>query len=125
MPTAFGALLFNVGYRFIDNYDQQISLGPTTVGSNGIIIVGGNDPRVRSDKQGLLDASATARFNIGGARAKLTVFGRNLADDRGPNAAFTVAGLWSFASAREPRTYGVTLGFEFCKVVPTAELLDC
>ena len=113
VPTAFGALLFNVGYRFIDNYDQQISLGPTTVGSNGIIIVGGNDPRVRSDKQGLLDASATARFNIGGARAKLTVFGRNLADDRGPNAAFTVAGLWSFASAREPRTYGVTLGFEF------------
>jgi iron complex outermembrane recepter protein len=107
----FGEVIANLGYRYIGKYDQQISLGPVT-GTNPVI-VNGNDPRVRSDTQGLLDASLTARFTVGGSKAWATVYGRNLADDRGTSAAFTVAGLWSFASAREPRTFGGTLGFEF------------
>jgi iron complex outermembrane recepter protein len=122
-------LIFNVGYRFIDRYDQQISLGPITgtlpdatfnattltavTQPTTPLVVNGNEPRVRSDRQGLLDASISAKFDLGGTKAKFTVFGRNLADDRGTTAAFTVAGLWSFASAREPRTYGASLGFEF------------
>jgi iron complex outermembrane receptor protein len=122
-------LIFNVGYRFIDRYDQQISLGPITgtlpdatfnattltavTQPTTPLVVNGNEPRVRSDRQGLLDASISAKFDLGGTKAKITVFGRNLADDRGTTAAFTVAGLWSFASAREPRTYGASLGFEF------------
>jgi iron complex outermembrane receptor protein len=122
-------LIFNVGYRYISSYDQQISLGPITgtfpnatfsgtaltsvTQPTTPLVVNGNDARVRSDRQGLLDASVAAKFDLGGAKAKLTVFGRNLADDRGTTAAFTVAGLWSFASAREPRTYGVSLGLEF------------
>jgi iron complex outermembrane receptor protein len=48
-----------------------------------------------------------------GADAYVRVFGRNLADTRTTTAAFTVAGLWSFASALEPRTYGATLGVKF------------
>ncbi|AUW58945.1 TonB-dependent receptor [Sphingobium sp. SCG-1] len=106
-------LTFDVGYRYITPYDQQISKGPFTVASNGTIVYSGNDPRVRSDRQGLLDASATIAFDLGGTKARATIYGRNLTDDRGPNAAFTVAGLFSFASAREPRAYGVTLGLEF------------
>jgi iron complex outermembrane recepter protein len=103
---------FNLGYRHISPYDQQISKGPsTTVG--GVIVFQGNDPRVKSDTQGFLDASATFAFPVGENKAKLTLWGRNLTDDRGPVAAFTVAGLWSFSSPREPRTYGVTVGFEF------------
>lgn len=113
VPVDFGELKFNVSYRNIAPYDQQISLGRTTVGSNGIIIVQGNDPRVRSDRQGLLDASATVQFDLSGHKARITAYGRNLADDRGPNAALTVAGLFSFSSAREPRTYGLQFGFEF------------
>ena len=118
MPTSFGSLVGNVGYRYIGRYDQQISLGPLSgntgfVSNGGSVIVNGNDPRVRTDKQGLLDASLTGHFKVSGAEAYVTVFGRNLADDRGTTAAFTVAGLWSFASAREPRTYGVTAGFRF------------
>jgi iron complex outermembrane recepter protein len=115
VPTSFGSVIANIGYRYIDSYDQQISLGALTIptSATGTVIVNGNDPRVRSDRQGLLDASISAKFDLGGAKAKLTVFGRNLADDRGTTAAFTVAGLWSFASAREPRTYGASLGFEF------------
>ena len=118
VPTNFGSVVANVGYRYIGPYDQQISLGPLTgntgfVSNGGNVIVNGNDARVRSDKQGLLDASLTGNFKLAGANAYLTVFGRNLADDRGTSAAFTVAGLWSFASAREPRTVGVTLGFKY------------
>jgi iron complex outermembrane recepter protein len=121
-------LVFNVGYRYIDRYDQQISLGPisgtlpdatvtagvlTVTQPSSPLVVNGNDARVRSDRQGLLDASVTAKFDLSGTEAYFTVWGRNLADDRGTSAAFTVAGLWSFASAREPRTFGVTAGVKF------------
>ncbi|MDT0575981.1 TonB-dependent receptor [Croceicoccus sp. F390] len=113
-PVSFGELVGTLGYRFIDNYDQQISLGPLSGDLvNGPVIVGGNDPRVRTDKQSLLDATLTANFALGQTDAYLSAFGRNLLDDRGANAAFTVAGLFSFASAREPRTYGVTAGVKF------------
>lgn len=114
LPTSFGDISANVNWRIISPYDQQISLGPLTGNqTTGPIIVNGNDPRVRSDAQGLVDVSLTAHFNIAGVKAHATFYGRNLADDRGPTAAFTVAGLWSFASAREPRTFGGILGFEF------------
>jgi iron complex outermembrane recepter protein len=77
------------------------------------VVVASNDPRVRTDRQGLLDASASLTFDVNGNKAKVTVFGRNLADDRGTMSAFTVAGLWSFATAREPRVYGIKFGYEF------------
>jgi iron complex outermembrane recepter protein len=114
VPTSFGEVIANLGYRHIGRYDQQISLGPlTTPAAPANVIVNGNDPRVYSDRQGLLDASLSAKFDIGDMKAKATVFGRNILDDRGTSAAFTVAGLWSFASAREPRVIGASLGFEF------------
>jgi iron complex outermembrane recepter protein len=114
VPTSFGKMVFNVGYRYIGRYDQQISTGGLSGNlTTGPVIVNGNDPRVRTDAQGLLDASLSARFNIAGdTEAYLTVFGRNLADDRGMTHGFTVGGLWSFATAREPRTYGVMLGIK-------------
>jgi iron complex outermembrane recepter protein len=114
IPTSFGEVVANVGYRHIGRYDQQISIaglsGNTTTGP---AIVTGNDPRVRTDKQGLVDASLTTKFDLGGADAYLTIYGRNLADDRGPTHGFTVGGLWSFGTAREPRTYGATIGVKF------------
>ena len=36
-----------------------------------------------------------------------------LLDDRGMTHGFTVGGLWSFGTAREPRSYGATLGIKF------------
>ncbi|MEQ6333973.1 TonB-dependent receptor domain-containing protein [Sphingobium sp. MK2] len=114
IPTGFGEVIANLSYRYIGAYDQQISLGPLSGDlTNGPIIVNGNDPRVRTDKQGLVDASLTTKFALAGTEARLTVFGRNLANDRGPTHGFTVGGLWSFGTAREPRTYGATLGVKF------------
>jgi iron complex outermembrane recepter protein len=122
-PTDFGKVVAAVGYRYIAPYDQQISIGANTftTNANGTrnVTILNNDPRVRSDRQGLIDASLSVHFDIGGSKAKATVYGRNLANDKGTSAAFTVAdnpsgtGLWSFASAREPRAYGASLGFEF------------
>jgi iron complex outermembrane receptor protein len=50
---------------------------------------------------------------MGDSEAYLVLFGRNLLDDRGPTHGFTVGGLWSFGTAREPRAYGATLGFKY------------
>jgi iron complex outermembrane receptor protein len=114
MPVSFGEMRASLTFRHIAKYDQQISDGSTAAPpATGVIVVPGNDPRVIADAQDLLDASVSSLFNFGSGKARVTLFGRNLTDDRGPNAAFTVAGLWSFASAREPRTYGVQVGYEF------------
>lgn len=114
IPVSFGDVRASLTWRHIGSYDQQISDGSTSPPPpTGVIVVPGNDPRVRADSQNLLDASLSSIFDVGSGQARLTLYGRNLTDDRGPNAAFTVAGLWSFASAREPRTYGVQLGYEF------------
>lgn len=114
LPTSFGEVKANVGYRYLAPYDQQVALDATaTYPATGTIMVSRNDPRLRSDAQNLLDASITAEFEIGATKAHATAFVRNLLDDRGPNAAFTVAGLWAFSSAREPRVWGGQIGFEF------------
>ncbi|MFC0202858.1 TonB-dependent receptor [Novosphingobium soli] len=114
VPTSFGEVVGNVGYRYIGRYDQQISVGGLTGDTtNGPAIVTGNDPRVRTDEQNLVDASLTTRFDLAGTEAHVTLFGRNLLDDRGPTHGFTVGGLFAFGTAREPRTYGVTLGVKY------------
>ena len=114
LPTSFGKVVTSVGMRHISPYDQQISLGPLTGDlMNGPIIVNGNDPRVRTRTQDLIDASLTADFKLSGADAYFRVFGRNLANIHTTTAAFTVAGLWAFGSALEPRTYGATVGIKF------------
>jgi iron complex outermembrane receptor protein len=115
LPTFFGDMHTTAGVRHIASYDQQISLGPYTQpgGPGTLALVAGNDPRVRADPQTLVDASLTADFTIHGAKAYARLYGRNLTDDRGPASAFTVAGLFSFATARPPREYGVTLGVDF------------
>jgi iron complex outermembrane receptor protein len=120
---------FNLGYRYIAPYDQQISLGPITgtlpnatiTGPTTItvtqptapLVVNGNDARVRTEAQSLLDASVSLIFHLNNSKARATIYGRNLLNHQGTTAAFTVAGLWSFASAQEPRVYGVQLGLEF------------
>ncbi len=118
VPTSFGEGHLNFGVRRITPYDQQISNGgliltSTAADGTNSYKVNGNDPRVRTDTQVLADASVSLQFTMGGHKARATVFGRNLSDDRGKSQGFTVAGLWSFASAREPRTVGAQLDFEF------------
>jgi len=112
-------LSFHAGYRYITPYDQQIAADPATpIPATGTIVVSRNDPRLRSDRQNLLDLSATLEWKVGtnGAKAHLTGFIRNALDDRGTATAFNVAAfptLWAFSAAREPRVFGAQLGFQF------------
>jgi iron complex outermembrane receptor protein len=122
IPLNWGAgaeLRLNASYRYLSEYDQQIAADPATpIPPTGIVEVEQNDPRLRSDVQNLVDASISMEWSLQNdeSKARLTLFGRNLADDRGTQTAFTVAAfptLWAFAHSREPRTYGVQVGFEF------------
>ena len=117
-PTGFGDITTNVGWRHISPYDEQLSAASLTVATNGAgaatgVTVNGNDPRVRTTTQDLVDASMTFNFDLKDAKAYLRVFTRNLLNEKTTTHAFTVAGLWSFGMALEPRTYGVTAGFKF------------
>jgi len=117
VPTSFGDVSTSLSWRHISPYDEQISIassvaGTTALGTAGQI-VSGNDPRVRTVTQDLVDASMTFNFKLNSADAYFRVYGRNLADVRTTTHAFTVAGLWSFGMGLEPRTYGATVGVKF------------
>ncbi|WP_313434657.1 TonB-dependent receptor [Novosphingobium sp.] len=118
VPTSFGKVVATAGWRHISPYDEQISqasLTPVTDASGTVteVIVGGNDPRVRTTTQDLVDASMTVNFDIGDKEAYVRLFGRNLLNEKTTTHAFTVAGLFSFGMALEPRTYGATVGVKF------------
>ena len=119
MGSMDGSIKAQAGFRYLSPYDQQIAAdAATTIPATGTIVVPRNDPTLRSDKQYYLDASISYLWAMGGAdsRARVTVWGRNLFDDRGTGTSFTVGNnpiLWRFVSVREPRTYGVSVGYEF------------
>ncbi|BEV01431.1 TonB-dependent receptor [Novosphingobium olei] len=113
LPTSFGKIMTSVGLRHISPYDEQISQRILPTSTTGVNNIGGNDPRVRTTTQDLLDASMTFNFDLGDKEAYFRVFGRNLLNEKTTTHAFTVAGLWSFGMALEPRTYGGTIGVKF------------
>jgi iron complex outermembrane receptor protein len=115
IPASYGEWSVSGSYRYIDPYDQQIGRDATVAPPlvNGVFKVPSNDPRVRTKAENLIDASVALVAPMANGKVRISVFGRNLLDERGPAAAFTVAGLWSFANPHEPRTFGVQFGYEF------------
>jgi iron complex outermembrane recepter protein len=116
VPVSFGEFSLTAGWRHISPYDEQLSIASTTAANIGGVpgvIVNGNDPRVRTVTQDLIDVSATIKFKLNETDAYFRVFGRNLGNEKTTTHAFTVAGLWSFGMALEPRTYGATIGVKF------------
>ena len=69
-----------------------------------------NSPELENDGQSLVDASVNYAMNNG---LTLSLFGRNLTDEDGYSHGYDVAGLWSYAAVRAPRTYGVELVYNF------------
>jgi iron complex outermembrane receptor protein len=115
IPVSYGKYKATAGYRYIAPYDQQIARDdsiPVPL-NDGTTVLSSNDARVRTNVQNLVDASLSLSIPGEHGETEFTVFGRNLADNRGAASAFTVAGLWAFATAREPRVFGVRVGYKF------------
>tara|TARA_B100001059_G_scaffold2523_1_gene2023 strand:- start:3387 stop:5717 length:2331 start_codon:yes stop_codon:yes gene_type:complete len=69
-----------------------------------------NSPELENDAQQLVDASINYAMNNG---LQFSLFGRNLTDEDGYSHGYDVAGLWSYAAVRAPRTYGFEVMYNF------------
>ena len=113
-----GRIKLMAGLRYLSRYDQQIAADAATPIAGNPVHVERNDPTLRSDEQFVMDASISYLWAMGGGdgQARVSLWGRNLLDDRGTGTSFTVGNnpiLWRFVSVREPRTYGLSVGYEF------------
>ncbi len=68
-----------------------------------------NRPELENDDQHIFDASINYAIN----GVTLSLFGRNLTDEDGWAHGLNVSGLWAYASARAPRTWGVEVVYDF------------
>jgi len=105
VPVGPGDLNLAASFRHVAELQTTIVGSPTdpTV----------NDPRGLAQPRNLLDASAGYTFDLGSAKLRAAIFGRNLTDDRGLSSTLPVGGLFTFSAARPPRSWGVEFGIEF------------
>jgi iron complex outermembrane receptor protein len=68
-----------------------------------------NSPELKNDAQNLIDASVNYSIDA----FTFSVYGRNLTDEDGYSHGYDVAGLWSYAASRPPRTYGFEVVYNF------------
>jgi iron complex outermembrane receptor protein len=68
-----------------------------------------NRPELSNDVQHLLDLSVNYEIN----GATFSLFGRNLTGEDGWAHGLNVSGLWAYASARAPRTWGAEVSYRF------------
>ena len=88
----------------------------TCIAPNRPIVPGAvtNDIRCVTKDRENLSAQVGYTYELGGDRElSLSVFGRNLTNVRDIASTLPVAGLFTFSSAAQPRTYGVEVGFRF------------
>jgi iron complex outermembrane receptor protein len=86
-----GQAVVRAGWRYLDDHEVDFA----------------NKPELHNDSQNLVDAS----FNYNLGAWYFSAFGRNLLEEDGYQIGFDVAGLWSYAAPRPPRTYGVEVGY--------------
>ena len=68
-----------------------------------------NKPELTNRAQDLINAS----LNYQTGPVRVSAFGHNLSDEDGYTIGFDVAGLWSYAATRAPRTYGLEVSYTF------------
>jgi len=68
-----------------------------------------NVEELSNDTQHLFDLSLNYSIN----NLQFSLFGRNLTDEDGYTHGYDVAGLWSYAATRSPRTYGLEVMYNF------------
>jgi len=101
-------------FSIVGNYKWQVGAGDMMIqagwrylGSHEVDFA--NKPELHNESQNLIDASITYNYKDW----YFSAFGRNLGEEDGYQIGFDVAGLWSYAAPRAPRTYGLEVGFRF------------
>lgn len=92
-------------------YEADIGSNALAWVSGDVHYVGGhevtflNNPNLRNGGQYLVDASINVRFD----KTTVSLFGKNLANEKGWTIGYDVQGVWSYAAPRPRRTWGVAL----------------
>lgn len=68
-----------------------------------------NNPNLRNDGQHIVDASLNYRWND----TTFSLFGKNLANEKGWTIGYDVQGIWSYAAPRPRRTWGIAITQSF------------
>ncbi len=68
-----------------------------------------NKPELTNDSQTLVNAS----INYAIHNFQFSLYGHNLTEEDGYGIGFDVAGLWSYAATRPPRTYALEVSYAF------------
>jgi iron complex outermembrane receptor protein len=132
LDSEYDEFTFDNGFEIVDNSGLEFRRAPEFTGSvdatyewqmgNGQAWVRGayrflgehfieqtNRPELENDDQHIVDASV----NYATSGITLSLFGRNLTDEDGWAHGLNVSGLWAYASARAPRTWGVEVTYDF------------
>ncbi|MGI9328905.1 MAG: TonB-dependent receptor [Pseudomonadales bacterium] len=88
-----GRLWALVGWHFIGEHEVDFA----------------NKPEVSNDEQHLINASLNYEYR----NVQVSVFGHNLTEEDGYGIGFDVAGIWTYAATRNPRTYGLEVSYTF------------
>ena len=64
-----------------------------------------NNPNLRNPGQYIADASLNYKLN----QTTVSLFGKNLADEKGWTIGYDVQGIWSYAAPRQRRSWGVAI----------------
>ncbi|MBS0408583.1 MAG: TonB-dependent receptor [Proteobacteria bacterium] len=121
-PVSYGTWTLSADYRYIGAHETVITAAPGTgiytgagcpTTTNCTYVPAVNDPRGHAIATNLVDASLGFERPAGNGTVRVSVFGRNLLDERHLAGALAVAGLFTFGTGIPPRTWGVELGYRF------------
>ncbi|MGE0666042.1 MAG: TonB-dependent receptor [Sphingomonadales bacterium] len=114
-PLTFAPkLIANLGwtYDFPIGNMGNLSIGQS-FGYTSKMVVGANADLPRADRRSILLIDAQISWESPTGQYKVSVWGKNLADDVQRLSITPVSNLFSFEQATRPRTYGITLTADF------------
>jgi iron complex outermembrane receptor protein len=110
VPTALGKLTLNASYRHISTYFTSIAPDPSNPNPAAPTL---NYLATRTQPFDQIDGSIALQTDIGMLKPRINLFVRNLLDKRAASTTTVVPNLFESVTTREPRSYGVEVGFSF------------
>ncbi len=108
-PLGRGTIDFSTTLRYQSKYQTCITVDPSR-----IIGAVRNDDRCQTQDREDLAAQLAYTVKVAGDHElRFTAFARNITNNRGLAATLPVAGLFTFGTAKPPRTFGGEVAFKF------------